>query len=366
MTEVDDAEALAVAPPPLPEGTAFFASDPAGQRACLALAALTGATRFPVMTNRACGFAPEYGVACRQIDSAEIPKGAQLVVCGTSHPDSSERFELGVLAAAGARGVRTVAFIDHWTNLRLRFETADGGLTLPDEIWVVDAHAAKLCVQANLPRDRLRVVGHPALHHLRRARPTEPQRSALRQKINLGARTILYAPDPLTLRPAARTEVDDPAAIPGHRSEVDDRHRQSPAAGLGEAFDEVIAAGDIADAIVGAGVTVLVRHHPLAPQAARLGVAEAFQRVGADFRESDGALTGAQAACAADVVVGMYSNFLLEARALGRPVIRYLPGDRRDPLGHLSFGRRVTTPATLAEALMAFQSPDYEPSGTTA
>jgi hypothetical protein len=61
---------------------------------------------------------------------------------------------------------------------------------------------------------------------------------------------------------------------------------------------------------------------------------------------------------ASDVVLGFFSNLLLEADALGRPVVRYHPGDAAlDPLSHLSLGTFTRTADALARALDAALPP---------
>jgi CDP-glycerol glycerophosphotransferase (TagB/SpsB family) len=55
---------------------------------------------------------------------------------------------------------------------------------------------------------------------------------------------------------------------------------------------------------------------------------------------------------ASDAVVGFFSNLLLEADALKRPVVRYYPGDRAsDPLAHLALGTRVASAGELSSEL---------------
>ena len=327
--------ALAQAVPEVPADTVFFGSDPAGLRACLAMAALTRA-RAPLATprvhcNRPADFAREYGVPALLLEHDPGPgdlAGAPLVFCGTSHPDSSQRFELHALAAAAAAGIRSIAFVDHWTNFRLRFQAQSGGLVLPDELWVLDAHAVALAVADGLPRERLRVTGSPSLAFL--ARLWRPSRSlaALRSAaLPQGAGPILlYAPDPLSLRQAAA------------------------------GFDEVSAARDLAAAVRQARpeATVLLRFHPLQPAAAKPEIARSFAAQGVRAVSSPPDLAPAELCLIADVVIGFHSNLLLEAQVLGRPVVRYLPGPGfADPLGHLTFGRLVTEAGALAAAIGA-------------
>jgi hypothetical protein len=66
--------------------------------------------------------------------------GAASVLSGTGWASSLEH---EARCAARARGLRSVAVIDHWTNYAPRFERA-GERVLPDELWVADAEAQAL------------------------------------------------------------------------------------------------------------------------------------------------------------------------------------------------------------------------------
>ncbi len=62
------------------------------------------------------------------------------LLCGTGWQSS---FERNAIAHGRANGKKTVAFLDHWVNYRVRFEE-DGRLVLPDEIWVGDVEAERI------------------------------------------------------------------------------------------------------------------------------------------------------------------------------------------------------------------------------
>lgn len=67
-------------------------------------------------------------------------EGAAMLLSGTGWASA---FEHEARRQARARGIRSVAVIDHWTNYRARFVRA-GQQVLPDEIWVTDGHALAL------------------------------------------------------------------------------------------------------------------------------------------------------------------------------------------------------------------------------
>ncbi|MCX5766083.1 MAG: hypothetical protein NTZ43_02510 [Gemmatimonadetes bacterium] len=66
------------------------------------------------------------------------------LLCGTGWQST---LEIDAIAHFRTRGMRTVAFLDHWVNYAERF-VRNGQLCLPDEIWVGDSDAERLAVAA--------------------------------------------------------------------------------------------------------------------------------------------------------------------------------------------------------------------------
>jgi len=312
--------------------TVFFFSDPAGARACLAAAFLLRqrqpAARVRLFSNRSHtvgGDAPP-DLAVEHVDAVRAAcfEGASFVFTGTSHPDSSGSFELQAIDAAERLGLPTAAFVDHWVNFRLRFES-DRGLILPRTILVIDEEARRRAIAEGLPEDRLQIWPNPHLVYLARHWRPRADRATTRRLLGLGdsqAFVILYAPDPIRMR--------DPDGRRG--------------------FDEIGATHDLLACLggLGDGVQVLAKLHPLQPaEPIRTLLGSSPQVIVAD-RQAD----VPDLIHASDAVVGFFSNLLLEADALKRPVVRYYPGDRAsDPLAHLTLGTRVASAGELSSEL---------------
>jgi hypothetical protein len=311
----------------------FFCSDPAGARACLAAAFLLRqrqpGARVRLFSNRSHAFggdAPS-DLTVELVDAVEPAcfEGASNVFTGTSHPDSSGSFELRAIEAAERLGLPTAAFVDHWTNFRLRFES-DRGLILPRTILVLDEEARRRAIVEGLPADRLQIWPNPHLVYLARHWRPRVDRAATRRLLGLGGDptfVILYAPDPIKMR--------DPDGRRG--------------------FDEISATHDLLACLgsLGDPVQVLAKLHPLQPaEPIRALLASSPQVIVAADRQAE----VPELIHASDAVVGFFSNLLLEADALKRPVVRYYPGDRAsDPLAHLTLGTRVGSAGELASAL---------------
>jgi hypothetical protein len=318
--------------------TVFFFSDPAGARACLAAAFLLRqrrpAARVRLFSNRIRSFGGDAppDLAVEHVDAVHAAcfEGASIVFTGTSHPDSSGSFELQAIDAAERLGLPTAAFVDHWVNFRLRFES-DRGLILPRTILVIDEEARRRAIAEGLPEDRLQIWPNPHLVYLARHWRPRGGRAATRRLLSLGDEqtfVILYAPDPIRMR--------DPGGRRG--------------------FDEIGATHDLLACLGGLGdrVQVLVKLHPLQPaEPIRTLLASSPQVIVAAAGQTDVGQTDVpELIHASDAVVGFFSNLLLEADALKRPVVRYYPGDRAsDPLAHLALGTRVGSVGELANEL---------------
>lgn len=319
------------------QGSGLLAfSDPAGAKACLGLAALLK-VRNPhkplvLYSNKTYDFYSHWPfpvVVTEKVTADKLPFRPDWVFTGTSHPDSSKCFELHVLKQASKMHIPTYSLVDHWTNIRLRFTWAEGSLQLPDTVAVLDTKAYESAVLEGLPQSHLALTNNPYLDYIaQRWQPTETAEQIL-QKAGAPSeitRYVLYAPDPISLRNDA---------------------------GVWK-FDELSALSDLAKALkqLKSPVALLVKAHPLQPMQPLVDhIASLKVQL---FREIRIApfVDNLDLAAAAMVVVGFYSNFLLEAIALNKPVIRYFPESTHlDALAHLNPGLKAATLTQLTDAL---------------
>lgn len=291
----------------------FVFSDPAGANACLAMADIW---------HRETGDEPllfsneEYGTKSIGIFhlSYEPPKfkeiGLDCIFTGTSHPVSSNYFEVNCIRKAKKDGIYTISFIDHWVNFRLRFTSKDGLQHYPDEIWVVDDIARELALAEGLPAEKISVHDNPYHVFLKSYwRPKNERKDYLKE---LGIRQtgyhVLFAPDPLSLR---------------NGKEI-------------QGFTEDEALGDLLAAIrdLNIDICLIVKLHPLQPAGILEEKLKETPEVDVVFIKDADTL---ELIMACDVVIGFYSNLLLEAHTLGKKVIRYFPGKKEaDLLNHNS------------------------------
>jgi hypothetical protein len=299
-------------------------SDPAGANACLALAEMRKMDHHSVpmlFSNK------NYNTIDPELDvniSDAVPDWRELdrkiIVTGTSHPESSGKFEVRCIASAKHQQLHVISFVDHWINFALRFE----GLReaeYPDEIWVVDENAKKLALEEGLPEHKLVVSGNPYHTYLKNYwRPHYKNKEYLNKVgIDIDRKHLLFAPDPLSLRLGK----------------------------AGTGFTEMEALETLLDIIpsLPEPPVLLIKLHPLQPM-------EAIKRILESHKGRDVILLDKvdipELIHSVDVVIGFYSNILLDAIAIGKEVIRYFPGNRdADLLRHATI--RATFASTCPE-----------------
>lgn len=101
------------------------------------------------------------------VEGAELLDEAAALLSGTGWASDLEH---DARKAARARGIRSVAVIDHWVNYRPRFER-DGAEQLPDDIWVGDDYARAIAEEIF---DDLPIEQHDNLYLAKQAEAAGP------------------------------------------------------------------------------------------------------------------------------------------------------------------------------------------------
>lgn len=312
-------------------------SDPAGAKACLALAAMLreadSAQTVRAFSNKDHAFYahwPTPVTVLPGLDLEALPERPDWIFTGTSHPQSSACFEALILRQACALGISTTAFVDHWTNLGTRFRIGDESV-LPDTIWVLDERAKEVGIGDGLPEAVLEIHNNPYLDYIADYwKPALNKEQVLEQASVAASQFVLYVPDPISLR--------------NENGEWQ--------------FDECSALIDIARAMKGLnGSALIVKPHPLQPMDAMNQALEEARLVTDIPVAYAPPIDNLELAAAAQVVLGFYSNFLIEANALGKAIVRYFPsGGERDTIAHLGIGSKLEHPAALRSELTTLLS----------
>ncbi|MCS6796610.1 MAG: hypothetical protein NZ516_11705 [Raineya sp.] len=117
------------------------------------------------------------------------------VFTGTSY---TSKIELKFIEQAVKQNILSIAFIDHWTNFYSRFVWNEK-VIFPDKIWVIDEKAKNLAIQDNLAPEKLQVAGNPYYEFLKIWEPTISRDEFLNfVALPEDASYILYVPEPLS------------------------------------------------------------------------------------------------------------------------------------------------------------------------
>lgn len=296
---------------------AFAFSDTAGANACFALCRIlrkeNAATTVVYSNNQAyrVNTWSESVIITDQLLPSHL-KDVGLLFTGSSHPDTSAGFELKAIEVAHEVGVETVSFVDHWTSIGIRFDLGEKRV-YPSRIWVLDEVAKARALIDNIPDRLLHIHQNPYHTYIRRHWQSsfKPEQYAVQLSLPAHKKLIVIAPDPVSLRAETR----------------------------GYGFSEVETLNDLLEILTqvpdSSSISVVVKPHPVQPPHSFDDVIAAYVRGNLDVRqvlECD----SLELINISEIVIGFYSNFLLEAHALDKKVLRYFPGEAsRDPLRHL-------------------------------
>jgi len=189
------------------QGKGIFAfSDPAGANSILAL--IDNITKcgsknnedFIVFTNSVGVFPNEY-INLVKIRDFSIKIYSEIL--SKFKPDyiftatSNNNYEHNIRLLSQQKGIRTIAFIDHWTSYLKRF-TFNNKTLFPDEIWVINDIAKKDAIEAGLPEDKIFISDNPYYEKIGKFVPKVDKESFLGEHgIPLDKKIIMFISDDL-------------------------------------------------------------------------------------------------------------------------------------------------------------------------
>jgi hypothetical protein len=275
----------------------FVFSDPAGAKACLALNEIITEKGIQgsrvLLSNKEYSFYKDFTGSVKVIKTEEAKEYVKemqkfdWIFAGTSDPKSSGCFELICIENADAI---SFSFVDHWSNFHLRFEFGNR-VIFPDNILVLDERARKLAIKDGLPAEKMRLLKNPYHTYLRGFSQKAVKKSELciKYKIPAAKKILVFAPDPVSLYTAnGKNEADV----------------------LKELVD---------DYYINDNFFILLKLHPLQPLDQIQSLIEKFDLT--VIRDLD--FSPVDIFTNADIILGFYSNYLLEAALFNNNVIRY-------------------------------------------
>ena len=308
------------------EGKGLFVfSDPAGAKAILAFVKINDIRNYRIVSDRTYSFFDEFGLDVEKLNPEDVPYtfsevSPDYVFTGTSYTSD---LELKFIALAKNQGINTIAFIDHYTRFKDRFQFQSTEV-YPDQIALLDQKAHDIAKKVGLDSySKLKITGNFYHQYLESWKSSVSKRDFLdRLDLDAGKKIVVYAPEPLSNVEGAIEKFG---------------------------FDEITATQHLLRALEGVTdqFNFILTPHPNQKNAALFGVLEGLMTV------NSGEIQVNDLIYHADWVVGYYSNFLIEAQRMGKTVLRYFHTPPvSDPLQGLGVGKMVNDEG-LIKALVA-------------
>lgn len=308
--------------PPLIGRGLFVFSDPGGAKPILSYAKINSELEeICMISDRVYPFFENFEISVivykKEVSEKEMIQrfNPDFVFTGTSY---TSQIEINFLSAAKKMGIPTYSFIDHYTSYIERFQL-DGQFIYPDFICLIDDKAKQIATEKRLGAPLI-ITGNYYHEFLKGWKPNI-SKEAFFQSINLtlsGKKICLYGPDPLSNLAKEREN----------------------------SFDEIEATVEmskIANQLTETHQFILNPH----PNQNIEKIADVCGKDIFFIREPVDVNT---LIFYSDVVIGFFSNFLIEATILQKPVIRFfLNKEFKDPLELLNIGKVVYPESIFAE-----------------
>lgn len=304
----------------------FVFSDPGGAKPLLAF--IKNITQqleyYKIISDRKYNFFKDFNLEVSDIENSiqnefDIIE-PNFIFVATSY---SSNIELRFILEAKKRKIKSYAFIDHWTSMKDRFYINDK-YCFPDQILVIDDKAKKNAIDAGVPKSLISVFGNPYYKFVSEWKPV------VRKDIfflNLGIilqnkKIIIYAPDPL--------------------SNVNGKELYG--------FDEISASLILNEIIKNFKdkAIFLLKNHPNQDLNKIVSILNENLIILPQDVDLNTLLYYS------DMVIGFFSNILIEAHIMNKCVLRFLPENlTNDPIEFMKFGKLVT-PNTIENEIKSY------------
>lgn len=292
----------------------FVFSDPGGAKPLLSYISknISSFTFVKVLSDRKYDFFNAFNVKVDEpLNSIEMEfqlNNPDFLFIGTSY---TSNIELVFLKEAKKRGIVSYAFIDHWTSLRERF-ILEGTEIYPDFILVIDERAKNKAIEASIPSYLIHIFGNPYYDFLLSWKPVV-SRDTFFKDLNLDYNNkfiITYAPDPLS-------NVNGESEF---------------------GFDEISTSYKLCNAIkdLDDSFLFLLKAHP------NQNVEKIKNVLSEKIILLPNNVDVNSLIFYSNLIIGFFSNFLIEAKIMQKPVFRLLiDGYKKDPFESMNVGKVV-------------------------
>ena len=300
----------------------FVFSDPGGAKPVLALLKLNLDLKdYLVVSDREYDFFSDFNIPITSYTTGcevHILKrfSPDFIFCGTSYTSS---IELDFLSEAKKFNIPSFAFVDHYTNFLNRFEL-NGKMVYPDTICVVDSKAHSIIMGFHTPS--IVIVTSNFYHVYLKGWKPPVSKDIFFTKNNIPKKNklIVFAPEPL--------------------SNVGGKDFYG--------LDEFSVFRNIIKSLKNFctdNISIVIKAHPNQKKDLfeNIKLPESFHVISGENLHVNTLIYHA------DVVIGIFSNILIEAAILETKVIRCLIGlKKEDPFSHFQIGKVANSESELA------------------
>jgi hypothetical protein len=294
----------------------FIFSDPGGAKPLLSIIEEYHDHDYLVISDRNYYFYNEFNVDVKiVVDGYEQivdEFNPELIYTGTSYKSDIEKKFLQI---AKKKNIKSCAYVDHWTSILERFKFQNETF-LPTILQVIDVRAKSIAIEQGIPESIIEIIGNPYHQKIKNWIPSQSKKDFLIELglTNENCMLLVYAPDPL--------------------SNVNGK--------IMFGFDEIMATINLVNLFkkdfVNSNWKVLIKLHPNQNKEFIKEIVEATD----DFIVLSENVSNSVCIYYADVVMGYFSSFLIEANLFDKPILRYLPfGIKNDPIKELNIGTIV-------------------------
>jgi hypothetical protein len=289
----------------------FVFSDPGAAKGVLAqaLKMKNNLEKLYILSDRNYSFYKDFGFDVIVLDKLENYHIDNLeldfIFTGTSY---TSKLELNFIKYAKKKGIKTFSFVDHWTSIKNRFKYNDYYI-FPDYILLIDQRAKEIAIQEGLLEKDIVIWGNPYYEYLKNWIPSISKNQIFK---NLGLKEnkklVVFAPDPI--------------------SNINGKGIYG--------FDEFDAINELNKILVSNNFdfNLVLKLHPNQNKEILNYIYN--KNIVIANSEIDSNLL----IYYSDIVIGFFSNFLIEANIMNKKIIRYhLKSLDNDPLYELNIGK---------------------------
>jgi len=309
----------------------FVFSDPGGAKPVLSFIYNQKIKNCKIISDRKYNFFNDFNLIVEKHDiklNNEIFKiyKPDYVFTGTSY---TSKIELIFISQAKKLNIKTYTFIDHYSRYTDRFNF-NGEYVFPDVIFLTDNKAKKIAYKAGLNfHSKIFISGNFFHKYLKEWRPQISKKSLLSDfKIKGDQNIILFAPDPLSNINGKKTLLFDETDV-----WID----------LSKAFNKLSFESE---------PLLIIKFHPNQNINYLKKIVKKFPVKKYLFIDS---INTNALIFHSNIVIGIYSNLLIEAKNLKKNILRHIPNPNiEDYLDHLKTGKISNSVNELANNLKLF------------